>query len=83
MKWLAPKSAPFVIQRPEWTPEDDALLRELAAMPHFKALEKKIDLRVADLNEQHIRTSDPKLAERMDENRILISEIKNTLIPRE
>ena len=79
---ILPQRTVYVISKPEWGAEDDALLRELATMPHFEALKKRVALRMASLNDEHLQKSEREYAHRIDECRILLSDIESRLIPR-
>lgn len=70
------------VEKPEWTPEDETLIRELATLPHFAALEKLVAIRTAGLNESHLASSDKEFATRIDEDRVILSEVRNRLTPR-
>lgn len=72
----------YVIAKPEWTAQDEALVKELSTMPHFGALEKLVTLRAADLNEEHLKTSDKQYAVRIDEDRTILSLVRSRSLPR-
>lgn len=75
MQFLQRLFKPFLIEHPEWTPEDADDMRDLVVYPKFRAFVKRLHLRINDRTEDLVNGKDTR--KQIEELRDLLLEIQN------